>query len=53
MDDPGKPPEYELDIHQAVPGSRYLKLDNAGHFPTAERPEDVNRAIEELLASLG
>ena len=28
--DPGAPPEYELELHQAVPGSRYVKLDNAG-----------------------
>ncbi len=52
VDDPGRPPEYELEIHQAVPGSRYIKLDRAGHFPMAERPADVNRAIEELLATL-
>ena len=52
IDDPGKPPEYEMEIHQAVPGSRYLKLDNAGHFPMAERPADVNRAIEEFVAVL-
>ncbi len=52
VDDPGQPPEYELEIHQAVSGSRYLKLDNAGHFPMAERPDDVNRAIDDFLASL-
>ena len=52
IDDPGAPPEYELEIHQAVPGSRYVKLANAGHFPMAERPEEVNRAIEELVATL-
>jgi pimeloyl-ACP methyl ester carboxylesterase len=52
IDDPGAPPEYEAEIHQAVPGSRYLTLANAGHFPMAERPQEVNRAIEELLASL-
>jgi pimeloyl-ACP methyl ester carboxylesterase len=51
LDDPGQPPEYELDIHRAVPGSTYLKLKNAGHFPMAEQPEIVNRAIEDLLAS--
>lgn len=51
VDDPGKPAEYELEIHQAVPGSRYIKLEQAGHFPMAERPEDINRAIEELMAS--
>lgn len=52
LDDPGKPPEYELEIHRAVPGSRYLPLSGAGHFPTAELPEQVNQAIDEFLASL-
>lgn len=52
LDDPGQPPEYELEIHHAVPGSRYLKLNNAGHFPMAERPQEVNQAIEEFLADL-
>ena len=51
LDDPGQPPEYELDIHRAVPGSKYLKLKDAGHFPMVEQPEIVNRAIEELVAS--
>ena len=45
-----QPAEYELEIHEAVPGSRYVKLEQAGHFPMAERPEEVNRALEELLA---
>ncbi len=53
VDDPGKPPEYELDIHQAVPGSTYLKLEQAGHFPMVERPDVVNEAIEELVARTG
>jgi pimeloyl-ACP methyl ester carboxylesterase len=52
VDDPTQPPEYEAEIHAAVPGSRYLKLENAGHFPMAERPDTVNQAIEELVASL-
>ena len=50
VDDPGKPAEYELEIHEAVPGSKYIKMAQAGHFPMAERPDDVNRAIEELMA---
>ena len=50
LDDPGKPLEYELEIHQAVAGSKYIKLEQAGHFPMAERPDDINRAIEELIA---
>ena len=52
VDDPGKPPEYEREIHDAVPGSVYIKLDNSGHFPMAERPEDVNNAIRKFLASV-
>ena len=51
VDDPGHPPEYELDIHLAVAGSKYLKLEQAGHFPMVERPETVNQAIEDLLTS--
>ena len=50
VDDPGKPAEYELEIHQAVPGSKYLKLEQAGHFPMAERPDDINRELEKLMA---
>ncbi|MBO55333.1 MAG: hypothetical protein CL886_06685, partial [Dehalococcoidia bacterium] len=52
VDDPGKPPEYELEIHNAVPGSVYLKLENSGHFPMAERPEVVNLEIEQFLANI-
>jgi len=50
-DDPGLPPEYEMEIHRAVPGSQYLKLNHAGHFPMAEKPEEFNQAIDEFLAS--
>jgi pimeloyl-ACP methyl ester carboxylesterase len=49
-DDPNLSPEYELEIHQAVPGSQYLKFNNAGHFPFAEKPREINRAIDEFLA---
>jgi pimeloyl-ACP methyl ester carboxylesterase len=51
VDDPNATVEYEREIHEAVPGSQYLKLKNAGHFPFAERPAEVNRAIDEFLAS--
>jgi pimeloyl-ACP methyl ester carboxylesterase len=50
LDDPGKPAEYELEIHEAVTGSKYVKLEQAGHFPMAERPDDINKLIEELMA---
>jgi pimeloyl-ACP methyl ester carboxylesterase len=29
-----------------------VKLENAGHFPMAERPGDVNRIIEEMVTGL-
>ena len=50
-DDPASPPEYEMEIHRAVPGSQYLKLGDAGHFPMAEKPEEFNQAIDDFLAS--
>jgi pimeloyl-ACP methyl ester carboxylesterase len=34
-----------------VPGSQYLKLSGAGHFPMAEKPEEFNRAIDEFLGA--
>lgn len=55
-DDPVRatdPTNYEKEIHAAVPGSRYLEIPQAGHFPMAERPAEVNRATEEFIASLG
>ena len=52
VDDPLEPPEYELEIHQAVPGSKYLKFSQAGHFPMAEKPEEVNQAIAEFVDGL-
>jgi pimeloyl-ACP methyl ester carboxylesterase len=52
LDDPTSPPEYEKEIHQAVPGSRYVQLPGAGHFPPTEMPDRVNALIEEFLAAL-
>jgi pimeloyl-ACP methyl ester carboxylesterase len=51
VDDPASTPEYELEIHQAVPGSQYLKFKGCGHFPFAEKPAEVNGAIDEFLAT--
>jgi len=52
LDDPTGPPEYEKEIHAAVPGSRYVELAGAGHFPPTEIPERVNALIEEFVAAL-
>ena len=50
--DPGNPPEYEKEIHEAVPGSSYVTLAGAGHFPATECPDQVNGLIEEFVAAL-
>jgi pimeloyl-ACP methyl ester carboxylesterase len=52
MDDPLAPEEYERELHEAVPGSQYLPLRQAGHFPMAERPEVVNQAIHTFLEKI-
>jgi pimeloyl-ACP methyl ester carboxylesterase len=49
VDDPLSLEDYEREIHQAVPGSQYLAFQNAGHFPMAEQPKAVNRAIVAFL----
>ena len=52
MQDHGNPPEYEKEIQAAVPGSKYVELAGAGHFPCTEIPEQVNRLIGEFVAGL-
>ncbi len=52
LDDPGNPPEYEKEIHEAVPGSRYVTLSDAAHFPATEIPHKFNALIEEFVATL-
>lgn len=52
LKDHGNPPEYEKEIHEAVPGSRYIELPDAGHFPCTEIPDRVNALVEEFLATL-
>jgi pimeloyl-ACP methyl ester carboxylesterase len=52
IDDPGNPPDYQKEIHEAVPGSRYVRLSGAGHFPATEKPDEVNALIEEFVAAL-
>ena len=51
-DDALAPEEYERELHEAVPGSQYLTLREAGHFPMAEQPATVNWAIATFLDTL-
>jgi 3-oxoadipate enol-lactonase len=52
LDDHGNPPEYEKEIHEAVPGSQYIKLPGVGHFPLTESPGKINALIEAFVADL-
>jgi pimeloyl-ACP methyl ester carboxylesterase len=52
LDDHGNPPEYEKEIHDAVPGSQYIKLPGVGHFPLTESPDKINALIETFVAAL-
>jgi pimeloyl-ACP methyl ester carboxylesterase len=52
LDDPLTTEDYEREIHDAVPGSQYVALQQAGHFPMAEQPQAVNRAIQIFLDTL-
>ncbi len=50
--DHDNPPEFEREIFEAVEGSKYIKLPNIGHFPYTEAPAEINRLIEEFVATL-
>ena len=37
-------------VHQTVPGSRFVLVDNAAHWPQFELPEEFNRILTEFLS---
>jgi pimeloyl-ACP methyl ester carboxylesterase len=39
-------------MHESVPGSSYVELSGAGHFPPTERPDEVNALIDKFVATL-
>jgi pimeloyl-ACP methyl ester carboxylesterase len=51
-DDAHRPDDREREVHEAVPGSRYERLTQAGHFPATERPDEFNRLLRDFVASL-
>ena len=53
VDDPLATGDYEEEIHRAVPGSKLIKMTQAGHFPMVEKPAEVNAAIDAFLAEIG
>jgi pimeloyl-ACP methyl ester carboxylesterase len=52
VDDPLATGEYEAEIHRAVPGSEFIQMKDAGHFPMVEKPAEVNEAIDAFLAKI-
>ena len=52
IDDPLATGNYEEEIHRAVPGSKFIKMKDAGHFPMVEKPDEFNRALDAFLAEI-
>ncbi len=46
------PPSRALEMHAAIPGSRLVVIESAGHLPCVERPEIYNAAVLEFLVSV-
>jgi pimeloyl-ACP methyl ester carboxylesterase len=44
--------ERAEELAAAIPGARLVFVEGAGHVPHLERPDAVNRAIEEFVAGL-
>lgn len=40
-------------FHELLPNSRLFLLDNCGHAPMMEHPEEFNRLLNEFLTSIG
>jgi 2-hydroxy-6-oxonona-2,4-dienedioate hydrolase len=38
-------------LHRDIAGSRLIVIDNAGHMPQLERPDDVNGLLKEFLST--
>lgn len=45
-------PKFQDFLHEKIAGSRIIRFENAGHNLNLEKPEEVNRAIDEFLGSL-
>lgn len=44
------PIEHSQALARAIPNSRFIVIEGAGHVPTMTRPRDVTSAIEEFFA---
>ena len=46
------PPKFSRYLHQRIAGSALLEVEGAGHLVMAERPDVVNPAIRDFLATV-
>ena len=46
----GTMPEVMREMHQAMPGSKFVEIPNAGHLPNLENPEVFNLTLAKFLA---
>jgi 3-oxoadipate enol-lactonase len=46
----GTTPEVMREMHQAMPGSNFVEIPNAGHLPNLENPEVFNQTLAKFLA---
>jgi pimeloyl-ACP methyl ester carboxylesterase len=49
-DDLVLPPHLSREVADAIPGSRYTEIQDAGHYGYLERPDGVNAALLEFFA---
>lgn len=47
------PPTRARELHAAIPGSRLVMIENAGHLPCAEQPDAYNAIVRAFLMSVG
>lgn len=52
-DDPLLPPSWSRNAHRRLPNSDLHLLSGCGHWPTRERPEEVNRLLASFLGGSG
>jgi pimeloyl-ACP methyl ester carboxylesterase len=50
-DDILTPPKYSGYLHKQIEGSVLVTIEDAGHMATLEKPNEVNKAIREWIAS--
>jgi pimeloyl-ACP methyl ester carboxylesterase len=43
-------PEVGHVLHQTIPGSQFVTVAQAGHFPMWEKPDEVSRLVLKFLA---